>query len=569
MKSRLHLWILIFSISLIIISCGHDLKTPPSFTLHPANVIVQQGREALFFVKVKGNPSPAITWERSADGTNWTAGEQSSGETFSLVTQPADNGIFFRARAVNSIGEAVSQTASLNTVSTGYVNQVTQYGISWRFDKEYQTGQFVTGDYWVVGPVKVVSVFPEPSVVDRIHHNGSMINPSNGTQSYDSGTEYYGHPYDPDKSVNYPVTLEVNSSLVSTKSVLSNADDPHPRPSIKGASVLTVLSEQPAEGSFRPGLIGTIKTLYNINIINWALLPGLIPTAHIPDAETIAEKYTRWFKRPWLLHGTSWLHRHIMPEDNSPSYHRNVAMILDEAAVLCITEWKDDVDDIKRKELVINYIQVAIDYYAMQQNGKTTGIEGAYNYRWPTIFAGIMFSDNEMRDMWINKAYSTESYHQRHLYYLERSLRTVKSDSLPAGDTWTLYHQRTGKKAVFWDDQKHQTPWAYHEELTPTEWQDGTKIPRDLFGGDIPGLKMEGYRQMHSASIPGFALAAYALNATDYFDFPEYFDYADRWMTETVSVIRESGCEPQYPYTVQTSYCDFVDEMWFKYRKNY
>jgi len=33
---------------------------------------------------------------------------------------------------------------------------VSQYGITWTFDKDYPTGQFCTGDYWVVGPVTAI-----------------------------------------------------------------------------------------------------------------------------------------------------------------------------------------------------------------------------------------------------------------------------------------------------------------------------------------------------------------------------------------------------------------------------
>jgi hypothetical protein len=41
-------------------------------------------------------------------------------------------------------------------------SSVTQYGITWTFDKPYPVGQFVTGDWWVIGPVTVVSVTPSP-----------------------------------------------------------------------------------------------------------------------------------------------------------------------------------------------------------------------------------------------------------------------------------------------------------------------------------------------------------------------------------------------------------------------
>ena len=43
------------------------------------------------------------------------------------------------------------------------VKTVTQYGITWTFDKEFRVGRFVTGDYYVVGPVTVKAINPAPA----------------------------------------------------------------------------------------------------------------------------------------------------------------------------------------------------------------------------------------------------------------------------------------------------------------------------------------------------------------------------------------------------------------------
>ena len=45
--------------------------------------------------------------------------------------------------------------------------QVSQHGVTWKFDREVPVGQFVNGDYYVVGPVKVVEIDPAP--VDGTH----------------------------------------------------------------------------------------------------------------------------------------------------------------------------------------------------------------------------------------------------------------------------------------------------------------------------------------------------------------------------------------------------------------
>ena len=238
---------------------------------------------------------------------------------------------------------------------------ISQYGVTWIFDKEVEYGTFITGDYWVVGPVTIISVSPEPSYVSGNYINGSMINPPNGAQAYDSRAEDWKASFDNSLRVNFPATVGVNSSLVST--VSRTPYDATLRPTLQSAAVLTILSEAPPEGSFRPGLIGNSKVIYNVNDIDWSLLPKLKPTTSLPSSSEIASEYTRWLERPWLLHPTGWEHRFSMPAENSPSYHRDVALLLSQASILCLTDWGD------RTELVTNFIQVAIDYYTMQQHG--------------------------------------------------------------------------------------------------------------------------------------------------------------------------------------------------------
>ena len=126
---------------------------------------------------------------------------------------------------------------------------LSQYGITWIFNGDYTTGQFVNGDYWVIGPLTINSVSPAPYTARTFFFNGSMVNPPNGSQSYDSRTTYYGHPYEPSLSVSYPVVIPNGSSLVSTISRNQSLD--FARPALQTAAVLTVLATPPASGSFR------------------------------------------------------------------------------------------------------------------------------------------------------------------------------------------------------------------------------------------------------------------------------------------------------------------------------
>jgi hypothetical protein len=113
-----------------------------------------------------------------------------------------------------------------------YRKSVSQYGITWEFDKPALTGQFITGDWWVVGPVTVVKITPAPGPVGKDHssfsinrwgdtslkqdtamRNGSAIVIRAGhTQSYDSR----GEAFDPEGVVKLPLNLNPELSLISS-----------------------------------------------------------------------------------------------------------------------------------------------------------------------------------------------------------------------------------------------------------------------------------------------------------------------------------------------------------------
>ena len=53
-----------------------------------------------------------------------------------------------------------------------------QFGITWTFDREYEVGQYANGDWYVIGPVRIVRIEPGSSEVFGRTMHGSMINPS-------------------------------------------------------------------------------------------------------------------------------------------------------------------------------------------------------------------------------------------------------------------------------------------------------------------------------------------------------------------------------------------------------
>jgi hypothetical protein len=169
--------------------------------------------------------------------------------------------------------------------------EITQYGITWTFDKPVKAGKFITGDWWVLGPVTVVKVTPTPGPVpaeelelkknrwndtslkaDTAMRNGSMIVLKVGTrQGYDSRAAGYSEK----ESVQFPLLLEPNLSLISS---ISNTSLPvenfashimwdtekKSETVMKTAAVLTCLNEIPPRNSFRPPYAGTEKPFFHI-----------------------------------------------------------------------------------------------------------------------------------------------------------------------------------------------------------------------------------------------------------------------------------------------------------------
>ena len=327
---------------------------------------------------------------------------------------------------------------------------LSQYGITWTFREEVEYGTFVNGDYWVVGPVEIVHIDPasveEP---DGWIANGSMINPTSAdTPGYDNRSKYtqYDHnsnaawPGGNQLSESNPLVVEPGSSLVSTRSKTTQDN----RPQLNDAAVLTVLEQAPESQSFRPGLVGEDKTLYDTDSIRWELLADLPATPSAPsDFNQLAEA----LKRPWILHVVGWQGRQWHLEFYLYAYHREVGRLLSQASIAAITDVTPG-----RQELVINLIQVGIDYYTtakqesetypyLGRENKTVGTgysagDSAF-YRWPIVFAGIMLGNDEIRDMWLSGEFSAAARSDEQIYSWDDHTSTLESDIVPPGQTWT------------------------------------------------------------------------------------------------------------------------------------
>ncbi len=421
------------------------------------------------------------------------------------------------------------------------LSQISQFGITWTFDREYEGGQFANGDYWVVGPVTITAISPASVLSGTRVMNGSMINPSPKSgvmQGYDSAMyEGYGPYFDAALNVARPggqdlsaanaLVVPPGSSLVSTISL----EEEGARPQLQTAAILTVLDAPAPAGSFRPPYSGSDKSIrFNESQINTGLLHRLPPVASTP-AMTEVE---RLFERPWIDHVSGWVGRYHHPVENMPDYGREIATEVGIGALMLHL----DLPYAQKETLLARYLQLGIDLYGVLQDG---GEENwppngghASGRKWPVLFAGLMFGDAAMQavgpgdgsgQFWFGEDGQT-------FYVTQSDIALTHAPDL-RGCYLTEYEP----------SDLGLPEWGIVHATDPTADNKAWCAP---------------YRQCCTANAwNGFLLAALVMDAKELWAHDAIFDYADRYM----------ATEPVGEWT--RSWSDFAEEMWDSYRADY
>lgn len=279
------------------------------------------------------------------------------------------------------------------------VSSITQHGITWTFDKTYRVGQFINGDYWVrpddaETTVTVTNVDPAPTGSGPTYRNGSMVNPAPGSsQGYDGSVG----GYDSGLSETYPLTLNVNESLVSTISITNAAGQQDvagytivtsSHALLQNAAVLTCLSAAPSATDFRPPYCGSTKTLYSGASLDIAGLPDLAKQGSAPTAASVLA----YVQKTWLDHKPGWTGRMMHPIFQMPNYGREITGVIGSAALAVVSDYTEA----EKRPIAIGLIQIGIDNYAIVANGGSFREGGAHapGRKFPVLFAGHMLGND-------------------------------------------------------------------------------------------------------------------------------------------------------------------------------
>lgn len=448
---------------------------------------------------------------------------------------------------VASLSASTQGHAALVEPPAQHQQEITQHGITWRFDKPYRVGRFVTGDYWVVGPVNIVSVSPAPGPSqetdnsevksiygaaamqnDNLQRNGSMIitKPSE-QQGYDSRLKNYKA----ERSATFPLTLQPQQSLISTVSntmlpvqVMHHAlmwqTEKTSALALKAAAVLTCVMEAPASDAFRPAYVGSQKTLYLTRDIRWDLLPRLKPVEPMPNWE----HFERYFERPWLDHMPSWLLQHTGPSDNQVNYGREFSRLTGIASLMLMLDMPRE----SKQKLLYGLMQLGIDLKGLAEAGRTWSADGGHwnGRKWPILFTGMMLNDPKFQQ--------------------------TADAALFSEDQQTYYGKGAARQTALYQIVLHTFPRQPHEEKQADKWDAGDK-------------RAEGYRTVVSGGWPGTALAAQLMKAKAAWNHDAFFDYNDRWMAKDDAYAAGRGNTPR-PKAEGRSFDPFVDAMWAAYR---
>ena len=406
---------------------------------------------------------------------------------------------------------------------------ISQFGITWTFDRPVRVGQFITGDWYIVGPVTVSAVDPEPLYDEDVPEteldarernrrrntflrNGSMLNPPPKLEmACDSGIRNW---YRPNLITRFPVAMKPGDALVSSVSLKQGeqasfvyhskgARGVHDNCPLKVAAVLTCMAAPQPPDAFRPSYGDRTGKVY----LARNLRRQLLPTLSRPEGERVPDpvKFAEVFRKPWLNTGFFGFDQ---PMENMPHYGQWVGQAVSNAGLLLCLDFTPP----EKEQLLLNFVQVGIDYWGLVRAGHP-GWQGWGGHgsgrKFPIVFAGFLLGDEEMISP--TKAFPKVEFGE--------------DNQTRYGDCWT------GAKVVFAGHSGISTltgkpprpKWGPYEHLHPSQWdKDGQK-----------NRQSEAYRRANTSCCwVGQALVLRILKLEKQWNHDAFFDYVDRWMTE-------------------------------------
>lgn len=316
--------------------------------------------------------------------------------------------------------------------------QVSQFSVTFVFDKAYPCGTFANGDYWVTpaeigGTVTITSLTPAFTGA----RNGWEVNPSSVIKQ---GFDEKAADFDATLVPALPYAARAGQSLVKTISY-RDADDSTDaeRTFVDTAVVLTVLGAVPVDNGasvFRPPYFGIDKPMQSVKSLHLEKLPRLAPVAHTPTLEAITDR----FRKLQLDHQMFWSGHMIHPVKSMPFYGADIAM---DNTVAALRFMLDDTSQAKQ-QAVINYVQYGIDLAAAQRGGLHFEADGGHRHGRKLVLSltALLLNDASIAALVHDAPYNTYQ-DDGQLYYSATAGTVLFGQPCASGEYW--YNQRTSQ----------------------------------------------------------------------------------------------------------------------------
>jgi Bacterial Ig-like domain (group 2) len=536
-----------------------------SVAISPTSAALVEGASQQFSATVSNSSNTSVTWSA-------TGGTVSSTGLFAAGSAAGTFAVTATSAADSTKSAQASVTVAAPAPPPGTATSIAKDGITWTFSAPVPVGQFVNGDYYVVGPVTVTAISPQPTPSSP-YLNGSVKNlpTSNGKSGFDSrlndGTDESWW-FDAALRSYPPIALNPGEALVSSISLptihsvpeVMRASDMSASP-VASASVLTVLNSAPPTDAFRPSYCDRNQVIYRAGNLQRNLLPSLAPPN--PSGTPALSQYEALFRRPWIDTNAFLFDA---PADYMPSYGQHVAFADSYAALLLMLNFSAE----QKVNLTNYFVQYGIDLYGCAQAGYGWPAFGGHRSgrKLPVIFAGILLNDSGMKN--VSTAYPDQ---------FGEDMQTLYINELPPAGTYQQAWQGAaviygGHYGVHAADSSPISAGLYgpYEQLQPASWPILTP-PGEQLG--------EAYRRCcTSVSWVGEALAVHLLHSESVWNHTAFFDYVYRWMMEDdTQAVAEIKAQSGFDYSAtwerqkqtvnwldgEVSQPSFIDDMWNAY----
>ncbi len=428
------------------------------------------------------------------------------------------------------IGGTFAGNASVAALPTQ--TSIIKDSITWTFSQAVPVGQFVNGDYYVVGPVTVTAISPAPQSVAP-YANGSVLNlpTPDGKSAFDqrlndgSDESWW---FNASERVYPPISLKPGDALVSSISLsaaqyhnvpeVMRAGDQSCSP-VASVSVLTVLGAAVSSDAFRPSYCDRKQTIYHADSLQRQLLPSVVPPN--PAATPTLAQFETWFRRPWIDMNPFLFDA---PAAYMPSYGAHVGFAVSYVGLVLSLNFTPA----QKVNLTNYFVQYGIDLFGCLKAGYGWPAFGGHRSgrKMPVVLAGILLQCDSMKNV---STYFPDKFGE--------DMQTLYISSLPPAGKYTKAWQ--GAKVIYgghYGVHPDGTPvdtglYGPYEQLQPRDWP--LLTPTEQLG--------EAYRRCcTSMSWIGEALTMHLMGAEAIWNHPAFFDYVVRWMCENDSLAIDS-----------------------------